>query len=108
MLDNESIILGEINLIGISDNQSSERQFLSAQSMMKKNLFNLVLVHKPIYLEKAQEFADLMLSGHTHNGQIFPFNFVVRMKFKTVYGLFEKKDTPNYLYLQAVEHGGRE
>ena len=36
MLDNESIILGGINLIGISDNQSPERQFLLAQSMIKK------------------------------------------------------------------------
>ena len=47
ILDNESIILGEINLIGISDNQLPERQFLLAQSMIKKNLFNLLLVHKP-------------------------------------------------------------
>ncbi len=93
ILDNESIILGEINLIGISDNQSPERQFLLAQSMIKKNLFNLLLVHKPSVWEKAREFTDLMLSGHTHNGQIFPFNFLVRMQFKTVYGLFKEKQS---------------
>ena len=34
-----------------------------------------------------------MLSGHTHNGQIFPFNFLVRMQFKTVYGLFKEKQS---------------
>ena len=60
MLDNESIILGGINLIGISDNQSPERQFLLAQSMIKKNLFNLLLVHKPSVWERAREFTDLM------------------------------------------------
>ena len=93
MLDNESIILGEINLIGISDNQSPERQFLLAQSMIKKNLFNLLLVHTPSIWEKAREFTDLMLSGHTHNGQIVPFNFLVRMQFTTVYGLFKEKQS---------------
>ena len=93
ILDKESIILGEINLIGISDNQSPERQFLLAQSMIKKNLFNVLLVHKPSIWDKAREFADLMLSGHTHNGQIFPFNFLVRMQFKTVYGLFKEKQS---------------
>ena len=61
--------------------------------MIKKNLFNLLLVHKPSIWERAQEFTDLMLSGHTHNGQIVPFNFLVRMKFKTVYGLFKEKQS---------------
>ena len=61
--------------------------------MIKKYLFNLLLVHKPSIWEGAQEFTDLMLSGHTHNGQIFPFNFLVRMQFKTVYGLFKEKQS---------------
>ena len=33
--------------------------------------------------------ADLMFSGHTHNGQIFPFNYLVRLQFPRVYGLFD-------------------
>ncbi|MBR2504870.1 MAG: metallophosphoesterase, partial [Elusimicrobiaceae bacterium] len=31
----------------------------------------------------------LMLSGHTHNGQIFPFNFFVKLKYKYVYGWYD-------------------
>jgi hypothetical protein len=27
-----------------------------------------------------------MLCGHTHNGQIFPFNFLVRLQFAQTYG----------------------
>lgn len=30
---------------------------------------------------------DLMLSGHTHNGQMWPFSYIVRSIFKTSYGL---------------------
>ena len=42
---------------------------------------------------------DLMLSGHTHNGQIFPFNLLVKIKFPNIYGLY-KKDNSN-LYVSS-------
>ena len=38
-----------------------------------------------------------MLSGHTHNGQIFPFNFIVKLKFKFVYGLYNKGNSNLYV-----------
>ena len=38
-----------------------------------------------------------MLSGHTHNGQIFPFNFIVKIKFQYIYGLFKKINTDLYV-----------
>ena len=38
-----------------------------------------------------------MLSGHTHNGQIFPFNFFVRMQFKFKYGLYDSNNSKLYV-----------
>ena len=38
-----------------------------------------------------------MLSGHTHNGQIFPFNFLVKLKFKFIYGIYEYKKSKLYV-----------
>ena len=38
-----------------------------------------------------------MLSGHTHNGQIFPFNFLVKIKFKYIYGIYQKKKSSLYV-----------
>ena len=38
-----------------------------------------------------------MLSGHTHNGQIFPFSFFVRLRFKNIYGLYEKLTSKLYV-----------
>ena len=38
-----------------------------------------------------------MLSGHTHNGQIFPFNFLVKLQFKHIYGLYEKLNSKLYV-----------
>tara|TARA_B100000963_G_C22477092_1_gene602908 strand:- start:17 stop:214 length:198 start_codon:yes stop_codon:yes gene_type:complete len=40
-----------------------------------------------------------MLSGHTHNGQIFPFNIFVKLKFKNLYGLYKSKES--FLYVSS-------
>ena len=40
---------------------------------------------------------DLMISGHTHNGQIVPFNLVVKNVFEQIVGLFTHGDTILYV-----------
>lgn len=46
--------------------------------------------HTPWEAEKAAASgAGLMLSGHTHNGQIWPFTYVVRMVYPRVGGRYE-------------------
>ena len=58
------------------------------------------MIHKPSIWKKIQnKDVDLMLSGHTHNGQIFPFNFIVKYKFKNIYGLF--KNLNSFLYVSS-------
>jgi predicted MPP superfamily phosphohydrolase len=44
-----------------------------------KDVVRLLLAHQPrSAIEAAQAGADLQLSGHTHGGQFFPWNYVVR------------------------------
>ena len=38
-----------------------------------------------------------MLSGHTHNGQIFPFNYFVRIQFKFKYNLYKFRNSLLYV-----------
>ena len=38
-----------------------------------------------------------MLSGHTHNGQIFPFGLLVKLKFKNLYGNYNKNSSNLYV-----------
>ena len=98
-LDNESFQLKKINLIGISDNLTLQNQKNTANKLIQKNLFNLILVHKPNLWNHIYEKTDLMLSGHTHNGQIFPFNFFVRLQYKYIYGLY--KQSKSILYVSS-------
>jgi predicted MPP superfamily phosphohydrolase len=56
------------------------------------------LYHRPRGLEAAANAGvDLMISGHTHNGQIVPFNFVVRRVFERAVGLFSEGLTQLYV-----------
>ncbi|MBT4818617.1 MAG: hypothetical protein HON70_23110, partial [Lentisphaerae bacterium] len=41
--------------------------------------FTVLLKHRPHVTEAARERCDLQLSGHTHQGQLFPFSAIVRL-----------------------------
>ena len=98
-LDNQSLQLEGINLIGISDNITNNSKIALVEKLSQKVLFNLLIVHKPSIWKKVSKNSNLMLSGHTHNGQIFPFNFVVKLKFPENYGLY--KNMNNHLYVSS-------
>jgi len=49
-------------------------------------LFTILLKHRPFLTPAARKAADLQLSGHTHNGQIFPFQLLVRLWFPLLSG----------------------
>jgi|Deesub1362A_J573_1020465.scaffolds.fasta_scaffold00358_7 hypothetical protein len=90
VLRNEGrVVENTINIVGIDDAESrpskeeeghkrSEREILSG---LPGDRFTLLLKHKPVVDEEALGLFDLQLSGHTHNGQIFPLNIIVRLFF---------------------------
>ena len=96
-LNNESFKYNKINIIGISDYQTIEKKLGAVNKLVNEKYLNLVVVHKPDLWDLACKKVDLILSGHTHKGQIFPFNFFVKFKFKYVYGLFESIDSKLYV-----------
>jgi len=56
----------------------------------------IVMNHQPYNLdEAAQAKVDLHLSGHTHNGQMWPFNYITEKMFEISWGL-RKKGTTNF------------
>ena len=49
----------------------------------------VLLAHQPKFIEEIENTVgiDLILCGHTHGGQIFPFNFLVKLQQPYVRGL---------------------
>ena len=55
----------------------------------------ILLSHTPWQAETAAAAgAGLMISGHTHNGQIWPFHFLVRLRYRLLGGRYEVSGMP--------------
>ena len=90
VLRQSSQVIGEIQLIGIDDAESADQVAVQLPLIERcGGKYNVLLYHRPLgWLDAFAEGVDLMLSGHTHNGQIFPFNWLVRGQFSRIYGLY--------------------
>lgn len=79
VLTDESVLLdGWLRIIGRKEaggsRASAEALFEGADT---QNEYVMVIDHRPAdTMEVSRAGADLMLSGHTHNGQIFPVNLI--------------------------------
>lgn len=60
----------------------------------------ILLAHQPIAVhEAATHGVDLQLSGHTHGGQIWPFNYLVYLQQPYVKGLYRYHNTKTQIYV---------
>lgn len=58
----------------------------------------IILDHQPdSFAEVAMNQGDLGLSGHTHNGQIWPYSLVVGQVFECAYGQYKKGKSQFYV-----------
>jgi uncharacterized protein len=99
-LRNEHVRIGDeggFDLAGIDDH--------SARPDLKKALGGrdasracVLLAHQPRGIELADELGvDLQLSGHTHGGQMFPWNLLVRLQQPFVAGLHKLRRAQIYV-----------
>lgn len=95
VLDNEKISFNnEIDIIGIDFyNPQNAFKAKKVENLMQNievddTKYNLLLNHEPAQLKPVVDRKiDLQVSGHTHAGQMWPFNYFVRLRYKYVYGL---------------------
>ena len=58
----------------------------------------VLLAHQPVMVEQARAAGvDLQLSGHTHGGQLWPFDYVIRLDQPSVEGYSRHGDTQLYV-----------
>lgn len=102
-LENENVYIGSqnegFNLAGVYDRIGTRHNFYAPDIKKalqdKKDSPTILLAHQPKFIEEIEnsDEIDLMLSGHTHGGQIFPFNYLVKLQQPYVRGL--NQHTPN-------------
>lgn len=101
VLKDEVVTLpGGIQLIGRIDRDSF--RFYGKERMPLPELMAkvdttkpvILLDHQPFHLEESRKAGvDLQLSGHTHNGQMWPLNYVTKAIYELSYGYLRKGNT---------------
>jgi len=58
----------------------------------------ILMDHQPFHLEEAEKYGvDLQLSGHTHHGQLFPFNLITNRVYELSWGYEQRGKTHYYV-----------
>ncbi len=85
-----------MRIIGIDDAEARDQvaRMLAEMEIVTaghtRTSFTILMYHRPDGAEDAARAGvDLMLCGHTHNGQIMPFNWIVRRYFPRIAGRFD-------------------
>jgi len=102
ILKDEAVNVDGLQIVGVAFPERSETMAIG--EVIKKipgfnpDLPSVLLYHSPFEAEEAKDAGiDLMLSGHTHAGQVFPFNILMKIIFwGKEYGLYRDGDFSLY------------
>ena len=101
-LRNERLELGGLDLAGVNDlggaDMGDPADFQKALGDRDPSRPVVLMAHQPIAVHDAAPFGvDLQVSGHTHGGQMAPFNLLVRLEQPVVSGLGRVDGVPVYV-----------
>ncbi|NBV42744.1 hypothetical protein EBR96_08265, partial [bacterium] len=100
LVDNDIVTVDGIQIAGLPDETAGQFGYPidTLETLLQRlspELPAILLRHQPVEIEKAADHGAIILklSGHTHNGQMVPWNWVVRIRYgKFTYGLNKVKD----------------
>jgi len=99
VLRDESHLDGPFQFIGVDDvDNCDEVAERLARIPLSRDHYPVLLYHRPDGFEAAADRGiALTLAGHTHAGQIIPFNLIVKRVFPRIRGLYEIGDSRLYV-----------
>jgi predicted MPP superfamily phosphohydrolase len=107
--DSTVLIDGRFYLAGRDDRSNPHRKTvaeLTASLDKTKPLF--LLDHQPWHLEEtAAAGVDFQFSGHTHDGQVWPLNYITAHLFECSHGYIRKGDSSIYVSSGLGIWGGK-
>lgn len=86
VLDNEMINIDGVNIIGVDDRDSTQRETFEkilAGLNIEKGKPTILLKHQPFQLDIAEKFGiSMQISGHTHKAQVYPLSYITKLIYK--------------------------
>lgn len=101
--------IGGVTIVGRDDRSNRTRR--SVEQLMQgvnRDNYIILLDHQPFNLEESeQNGVDLQLSGHTHQGQVWPLNWVTRKMYECDHGEYRRGKTDYYVSSGIGIWGGK-
>lgn len=92
MIDNSFYIVGR-DYWGRGGHGAAQPNLAQVMTGVDKRMPIILLKHSPVNLEEAQaNGVDLQLSGHTHQGQLFPLHLVTGRMYEIDWGYLRKEN----------------
>lgn len=95
VIDDRLVLMGRLDAspIGGYDEQTARRELSEVMDKIHTHALPIVVMdHNPAHIDEYGTSVDLILSGHTHKGQIFPANFITDLMYTVDYGYYQKDE----------------
>ncbi len=87
------LIVAGVDDLSVGSRFSKQNDFLHQSLKDRPEGVTILLSHTPDSIETAAGLGvDLMICGHTHGGQIWPFGYLVKLRYPFLAGLFRIDD----------------
>ena len=104
LINNDFYLIGRIDYSEVKEKNKKRKTIKELIKNLDKKKYMIVLDHQPVeFKEKSEAKVDLVLAGHTHSGQLFPFNQVGKWigANDLIYG-YEKRDNTNFIVTSGI------
>jgi len=102
IIDDRLVLIGRLDSSPIGGFGDMKRKNIEEiMSGIDTKLPVIVMDHNPIHIGEYGNEVDLILSGHTHRGQIFPGDLFTRALFVVDYGYYRKDDNSPHIVVTS-------
>jgi predicted MPP superfamily phosphohydrolase len=107
LCDKIVVIDSSFNLAGRYDSHFMTRKNIDALMKSVTDSLPVILIdHRPTEIEQVSRTAvDVQLSGHTHNGQLFPINLITRKIYELSWG-YRKTGNTHFFVTSGIRLWG--
>jgi uncharacterized protein len=107
LCDSIVVIDGSFNLVGRNDSQFRGRKTIGEMMNSVNDSLPVILIdHRPTEIDEVSKTnVDIQLSGHTHDGQLFPINLILKSMYRLVWG-YEKIGHTNFFVTSGIRLWG--
>lgn len=91
IIDERLVLLGRVDPYPIGGfGELQRKDTTEILATIDTNMPVVVMDHTPTNIEQYGRAIDLLLAGHSHRGQLWPFNFITRAIYTVDYGHYQR------------------